>query len=71
MVAVANLFDLALHRGDAVSQNLILQHEFAIVVGDAVHFRGVEDVGDDHICERNDDEANQHLSQNVVSVSSF
>ena len=71
VVAMANFHHLAVQRGDTVLQNVILLYKFAIVLGDMVHFGCVDERGYNHIQHRNDDESNQHLTQNVVSVSSF
>ncbi len=66
VVAVADLVEPALRRADAVLQDAVFDNQLAVVAVDAVHLRRVEEIGEDDVGDRYEDEPHQNLADEAV-----
>ena len=66
VVARADVVDAASGRPDAVLQNAIADDQFAVVAVDAIDFGRIEEIGEDRIDDRYEDESQQNLAQQFV-----
>ena len=70
-VTVLYLGNFALYRANTLLEEFVFEYEFSVLGSYMVHLRGVEEVGYRHIEYRQDDEAQQYLSQNIVVPNSL
>ena len=68
VVAEADLVELLLRRADAVLQDPVLDHRLAVLAQDAVHLGRVEEVREDDIGDRDEDEAQDDLADQPVCL---
>ena len=68
VVAVAYFVHVALRRADAVLQDAVFDHQIAVLADDAVHLRGVEEVGEEYVGDRDENEADEYLADQTVGA---
>lgn len=66
VVAFVDFVDLALCRADSVLENAVAEHQFAVGARDAVHLGRIEEVGEEHVGDGDEDESDEHLAQQPV-----
>ena len=68
VVAVADFVHAPLRGADAVLQDAVLDHQVAVVADDAVHLGGVEEVREEHVGDRDENEADEYLADQTVGA---
>ena len=68
VVAVAYFVDALLGGADAVLENAVFDHRLAVVAQDAVHLGRVEEVGEEDVGDRHEDESDQDLADQTVGA---
>ena len=68
VVAVADFVHAPLRGAYAVLQDAVLDDQVAVVADDAVHLGGVEEVREEHVGDRDEDEADQYFPDQAVGA---
>ena len=67
-VAVADFIDTPLGGADAVLEDAVFDDRLAVVAQDAVHLGGVEEIGEDDVGDRHEDEPDQDFANQAVGA---
>ena len=65
---MAYFVDALLGGADAVLENAVFDHRLAVVAQDAVHLGRVEEVGEEDVGDRHEDESDQDLADQTVGA---